>query len=362
MPAAIAHLIGPDTRPQRLRVLQRLLEAAPQIGPQHVVNVGRPLPDCPIEPAARLPGRPAAWHLLRPPAAVTAALRAPVWHIWTPAGLAVWRRLSWRLETPQRCWVDVDLSAAPRRLLDEVPEDRRVGFVAHSERAIQRMASAGIPPQRRILIAEPAVQTSRDPTVRSAARAHLDLDKADTVALIIPPAAAPADPMTGVWATMIVQIIIERMRVIVPGHGPDITRLMRLVDATDHRFMVRHVAEPSDPAELHAAADVGVYATTRDASIDGLVEAQAAGLPLVASDVPAVRELVSDQETGLLVQPGRPDLLARCLLAVLETPQRMAELACAAQQKAEHADRGSALVSAYAGLYARRQDVVLAAT
>jgi glycosyltransferase involved in cell wall biosynthesis len=56
-------------------------------------------------------------------------------------------------------------------------------------------------------------------------------------------------------------------------------------------------------------------------------ESMAAGVPVVASDLPAVRELITDGEHGRLVPPDRPAELARAIRIVLEYPERAAALA-----------------------------------
>ena len=48
----------------------------------------------------------------------------------------------------------------------------------------------------------------------------------------------------------------------------------------------------------------------------------AAGQPVVASDVPCLRELIRDGETGCLVPPGAPIALARRTRALLQDPAR----------------------------------------
>jgi len=41
------------------------------------------------------------------------------------------------------------------------------------------------------------------------------------------------------------------------------------------------------------------------------------GVPVVATRVSAIPEVIEDQQTGLLADPGRPDALARCMLQML---------------------------------------------
>lgn len=64
---------------------------------------------------------------------------------------------------------------------------------------------------------------------------------------------------------------------------------------------------------------------TADGDVDGipnvLVEAMALGLPVVSSDLPAIRELVTDGVDGLLVPPGDVERLAAAVRLLLDEPQ-----------------------------------------
>jgi glycosyltransferase involved in cell wall biosynthesis len=62
-------------------------------------------------------------------------------------------------------------------------------------------------------------------------------------------------------------------------------------------------------------------------------ESMAAGVPVVASDLPAVRELITDGEHGRLVPPDRPAELARAIRIVLEYPDAARELADRARRR-----------------------------
>jgi colanic acid/amylovoran biosynthesis glycosyltransferase len=64
-----------------------------------------------------------------------------------------------------------------------------------------------------------------------------------------------------------------------------------------------------------------------------LMEAMACGLPVVTTPVNGIPELVQDGVTGLLVAPGRPDLLADALQRLLVDPSVGAELAHAGRER-----------------------------
>ncbi len=67
------------------------------------------------------------------------------------------------------------------------------------------------------------------------------------------------------------------------------------------------------------SADVFAFPSTNAAEAFGLValEAQACGVPVVASDLPGLRTVVRQNETGLLVKPGSVEELASALYRVL---------------------------------------------
>ena len=62
-----------------------------------------------------------------------------------------------------------------------------------------------------------------------------------------------------------------------------------------------------------------------------VLESMASGTPVVASDLPAVRELMTDGEHGRLVHPDRPGELARAIRVLLDYPDRLAAMGAAAR-------------------------------
>ena len=90
--------------------------------------------------------------------------------------------------------------------------------------------------------------------------------------------------------------------------------------------MVGHVA-PSEVPTWLAAADIAVLPNSGTSVIGSrytsplkLYEYLAAGCPIVASDVPAVREVVTDGETAVLVRPDDPEALGDGIAGLLAVP------------------------------------------
>ena len=77
---------------------------------------------------------------------------------------------------------------------------------------------------------------------------------------------------------------------------------------------------------LHMAANIGVWPAINEAYGMALLEAQAAGLPLVAGDRPGVRQIVIDGETGVLAAEGNADAFATALRGLLDDPKRVTKM------------------------------------
>lgn len=126
----------------------------------------------------------------------------------------------------------------------------------------------------------------------------------------------------------------EDVRVLIAGDGPEreaLKELARQVAPGSVRFLGRR----DDVPDLLAAA--GVVAIPSLAEGQGLIllEAMAAGRPVVASRVGGLADVVQDGETGLLVPPADPEALAAGILAVVESPELAARLGASARRYAE---------------------------
>jgi glycosyltransferase involved in cell wall biosynthesis len=89
--------------------------------------------------------------------------------------------------------------------------------------------------------------------------------------------------------------------------------------------------ERSDVAALLPGLDVFAMASRYEGLPCAIVEAMTAGLPVVATAVNAVPNVVIAGETGLLAPPGRPELLAGAIGYLLDHPAEAARLAATAR-------------------------------
>jgi len=106
----------------------------------------------------------------------------------------------------------------------------------------------------------------------------------------------------------------------------------------------RDVVEQLAAAEVFALSPVVLPNGDRDGVPNVLLEAMAAGVPVVASTVSGIPEVVTDGHTGRLVPPQRPDLLADALAQLLTDPTLRSRLGEAGRRHVhEHASWASAV-------------------
>ena len=97
---------------------------------------------------------------------------------------------------------------------------------------------------------------------------------------------------------------------------------------------VEFLGNRKDVPQLLAQTDVLVLSTvTQEAFGRVILEAQAAGVPVVATSVGGVIDIIDDGQTGLLVMPKDPDGMAKAVTRVLGDKKFAAQLAGAARQK-----------------------------
>lgn len=119
------------------------------------------------------------------------------------------------------------------------------------------------------------------------------------------------------------------------GEGSHRPQLEALVAELGLEDQVRLLGMRRDIPALLAQLDLFVFAAKPDEGFGiALAEAMAAGVPIVATDVGACREVLADGALAQLVPPADPPALAAGIAAVLADPVAAARRAAAARQRA----------------------------
>jgi glycosyltransferase involved in cell wall biosynthesis len=119
------------------------------------------------------------------------------------------------------------------------------------------------------------------------------------------------------------------------GAGPDRPDLEKEITRLGVGQDVQLLGERRDVPEILATADVFVLSSTSEGFPISILEAMAAGLPVVASAVGGVPEQVSPGETGMLVPPGDPRVLATALASLVGSSELRERMGRAGLRRAQ---------------------------
>lgn len=116
------------------------------------------------------------------------------------------------------------------------------------------------------------------------------------------------------------------------GDGPlrdELAQLVADLGVSDH---VHLLGFQDDLHLLLSATDLFVMPSRLEGGPPlALLEAVAAELPIIASDIPTIRELICDRESGILVRPDDPRALAEATVWAIEHPKEMTAMAARAR-------------------------------
>ena len=198
-----------------------------------------------------------------------------------------------RCVDPWKGWRDM--------LVDRYLARRTARIVANSTAVRDFYVRQGLPAEKFVVIHNGIAPAEPSPISRQALLAELGLpEKARLVGLVgrLWPQKRVKD---AIWAADMIKFVRDDVHLLIIGDGPQYDRLRRFRDQVRIRDKVHFLGHRDDVARIMPHLDALWSTSAYEGQSNAIMEAMAAGVPVVATDIPGTRDLVVPEETGFLV-------------------------------------------------------------
>ncbi len=191
--------------------------------------------------------------------------------------------------------------------------DRVVTVSAEARRAY--LERSRIPPERVALVPN-GVSDRREPGAGLLVRAQLGIRESDPLVAVIAPLRHEKGHARALAALAAAATEIPQLRAVLVGAGPDEEEILAMAAPLGDRVLA--LGYRDDVMAVLDAADAVLHTPRTDALPTSLIEAAAAGVPVVATATGGVPEIVTDRVTGLLApDDASPERVAELLVTLL---------------------------------------------
>lgn len=125
----------------------------------------------------------------------------------------------------------------------------------------------------------------------------------------------------------LVRARLPGVRLVIAGDGEERRPLQALVTELGLDGCVDFLGWRTDLAALYQRMDVFVLTSLNEGTPVSLIEAMAAGVPVIASAVGGVPDVIDDGVTGVLIRPGEPEALASAIVDAVTLRDRAFQMA-----------------------------------
>lgn len=216
-------------------------------------------------------------------------------------------------------------------------------LISPSDAIAQELLEAGYAPQRIVRI-DNGVQIlpPSNPNTRAAARAALgeanhDLRLEPHAPLAVYTGRLHPDKglldLVNAWRPIAERWPTARLWLV--GEGPQREELFRRISDIDLKYRICLPGAFDDIEDVLQAADIFLLPSYSEGMSLSLLEAMAAGIPAIASDIPGNRALITHEQSGLLVPPRDVPGLSTAMVRLLEQPALRNSLGSQAREEVQ---------------------------
>jgi glycosyltransferase involved in cell wall biosynthesis len=261
----------------------------------------------------------------------------PDWIVgWQAAGRAYARAVAHLVTGPRLAavWRSVGANQHPwQQAVDRFVSNRADAIVATSPAVRDHCVAQGIAAEKIRLIPS-GVETKPQPALtRGQLLARLGLPES---ARLIGWAARLERDRGGkdaIWAADLLKVIRDDVHLLVFGDGPYRDRLVRFRDQVEISDKVHFLGDRGDFDQLLPLMDQFWSTGRRIGQPQAMLEAMAAGVPVIAADVPGVRDLIEHEKTGYLFTFGHRAGIARWAEHMINNPDTARQIGAAGRER-----------------------------
>ena len=225
-------------------------------------------------------------------------------------------------------------------------------FVAVSEATaeVARRTSECAPGKLRVIVN--GTNLSRFPAEEDArARIRRELDIPVSARVLVKVGRLVKEKNHGLLLRAVGPLLREDRRLVIVGDGPMRDDVRALVDALPTRQYVHMTGGRSDVPALLAAADAWILSSDTEGLPIGLIEAWAAGLPVIATAVGGIPAAIEHERTGILVPKGDEAALSSAALRAFEPTPDLEQMARRGREHALETYSAEQMARSYHELY-----------
>ncbi len=230
------------------------------------------------------------------------------------------------------------------------------GHIVNSRALADHVAQSFCLPARRIHIIPPSIDAMPRRIDRSEARRQLGIAEHEFVVLWI----GRFDPVKrldiAIGCAEVMNVVPSRLLLAGDGsYRPTVEQMVWLSTASRN---IQLLGWQTDLGPAMSAADAFLFPSLTEGMPNAVLQAMAFGLPIVGSDIPALRELAGDEPRLLLVDSSEPKAYADALLGLRDDPERAralgARAAAWARQRLDPQKTIRVLIEVYERVLERR--------
>jgi glycosyltransferase involved in cell wall biosynthesis len=225
------------------------------------------------------------------------------------------------------------LQAIDRRLIPHFDQ-----VTAHCDASLRDTVERGIPPHRvRLLTCGFAERVAHfDTRQRTERRAEMGVAADDTVLIKV----------ARFWPEKRHDVMLDALRLLLrqnphirlwlPGVGPQRSRAEVLASQLGLKARVDFLGFRTDLPELLALADIQVHTSDEEGVPLAILSGMAGGLPIIATKVGGIPEVIEHGKSGVMIQPGNPQAVATAVIDLVADVTRRRALGLQAQRFIEN--------------------------